>query len=155
MSLPFNEDFRDILQALSKVGADFVVVGAYALAAHGITRATGDIDLFVRPTAENAARVYKALLDFGAPLQAHGVAQADFEHAGTVYQIGLPPRRIDILTQISGVSFEEAEADSISRLIDGMMLRFLGHTTLIRNKQAAARLKDLADVELLKASPKA
>src|SRR5689334_11092308 len=103
-----NEDFLDMLTALQGAGVEVVIVGAHALSAHGFPRATGDLDLFVRPTPENAARVIAALHSFGAPLDAHGISQVDFEKPGTIYQIGLPPRRIDILTEISGVSFEEA-----------------------------------------------
>lgn len=85
-----NEDFEDVLAALSAEGCEFVVVGAHALAAHGAPRATGDLDVLVRPSLENAVRVYRALVAFGAPLAAHGVAAKDFSAVGTVYQIGLP-----------------------------------------------------------------
>lgn len=103
-----NEDFADMLHCLGEAGVEFVIVGAHALAAHGIARATGDIDIFVKPSAENAERVLAALTAFGAPLDSHGIAPADFARPGLVYQIGLPPRRIDLLTEISGVSFDEA-----------------------------------------------
>src|SRR5262245_61715652 len=95
-----NEDFRDVVVVFCDEGVEFVIVGAYALAFHGAPRASGDIDLFVRPSLENAARVYDALMQFGAPVAAHGVMAADFARAGTIYQIGLPPRRVDILTEI-------------------------------------------------------
>jgi hypothetical protein len=95
-----------MLDALARARVEFVVVGAHAMAAHGYARATGDIDILVRPERENAARVLLALEAFGAPIDAHGVTQTDFERPGNVYQIGLPPRRIDLLTAISGVTFE-------------------------------------------------
>jgi hypothetical protein len=94
-----NVDFLDLLAALARERVEFLVVGAHALAAHGIPRATGDLDVWVRAERENAKRVVAALETFGAPLRAHGVSAADFELLGTVYQMGLPPRRIDVLTQ--------------------------------------------------------
>ena len=99
----FNVDFTDLLQLFVDESVEFLVVGAHAMAAHGLPRATGDLDLFVRPTADNAPRVLKALVRYGVPIAAHGVTADDFETRGTVYQIGLPPRRIDILTQLSAV----------------------------------------------------
>jgi hypothetical protein len=146
----FNEDFADMLVCLRAAGVQFVIVGAHALAAHGIARATGDIDIFVRPSAENAVRVLAALEAFGAPLDAHGVAAADFESPGGVYQIGLPPRRIDLLTEISGVSFDEAWQTRLETEAHGHALCFLGRDTLIRNKLAAGRDKDLLDVKALR-----
>lgn len=148
-----NDDFRDLLQCLRDANADFVIVGAHALAAHGLPRATGDLDVLVRPTPSNAARVFSALAEFGAPLAAHGVTEADFCTLDTVYQIGLPPRRIDILTAISGVSFEEAWSSRIEVHVLGAPLAFLGRDALIANKRAAGRPKDLADVLALEARP--
>lgn len=144
-----NEDFRDMLAALDGAGVEFLIVGAHALAVHGIVRATGDLDVLVRPSAENAARVVRALRAFGAPLEAHHVTEADFAAAGTVYQIGLPPRRIDLLTEISGVAFDDAWSHSVTSLVEGRAVRFLGRDELIRNKRAAARDKDLVDVAAL------
>ncbi len=144
-----NEDFRDMLASLLEAGVEFLVVGAHALAFHGLPRATGDIDILVRPTKENASRVVRALQAFGAPLSAHGVTEADFSTAGTVYQLGLPPRRIDLLTAIDGVSFEEAWADRVVATRDGLELSFLSREALVKNKRAAARPKDFVDVEAL------
>ncbi|MCP4202682.1 MAG: hypothetical protein GY769_12195 [bacterium] len=145
----FNEDFLDILHALVDCGAEFIVVGAHAMAVHGVPRATGDLDLVVRPTKENAERVFAALQAFGAPIDSHGVTQADFEVPGNVYQIGQPPRRIDLLTAITGVEFEEAWASRIEVEIDEMRISFLGLETLRCNKSAIGRKKDLLDLELL------
>jgi hypothetical protein len=144
-----NPDFRDILELLLEKGAEFVVVGAHALAVHGVARATGDIDLFVRPTPVNAVRVCAALRAFGAPLALHGVSEADFTTPGVIYQLGLPPRRIDLITHIDGVAFEEAWQGRIVHEVDGMQVPFLGRVELQRNKQAAGRPKDLADLALL------
>jgi len=146
-----NEDFVDIVACLTAEGAEFLVVGAYALAAHGFPRMTGDIDLFVRPTIENAARVYRALLAFGAPVTAHGVTERDFQIEDNVYQMGLPPRRIDIMTSISGVSFDEATAEALEGKLGTASVRFIGRAALARNKRAAGRPKDLVDAELLEA----
>ena len=145
----FNDDFRDLLDSFREVGVEYVIVGAHALAAHQLPRATGDLDVFVRPSPDNAARVYRALARFGAPLEAHGVKEADFAIPGTVYQLGLPPRRIDVLTSISGVTFDEAWAGSIHVDLHGTPMAFLGRDELLRNKRAAARPKDLVDVAAL------
>ncbi len=148
-----NEDFVDIARAFVDCGVEFLVVGAYALAAHGFPRTTGDIDLLVRPTPANAARVFHALAHFGAPVAAHGVTQHDFELEGQVYQLGLPPRRIDILTSISGVSFDEAAVAAIEGTFGPVKVRFIGKAAMARNKLASGRPKDLLDAELLKSEP--
>lgn len=149
----WNEDFLDFIDCLNAESAEFVVVGAFALAAHGLPRASGDIDLFVRPTQENAVRVHTALRRFGAPLAAARAQVEDFATPGTVYQIGLPPRRIDVLTKISGVTFEEAWTSRISREIDGRPVAFVGRNELLRNKRAAGRPKDLVDADALERLP--
>lgn len=146
-----NEDFVDIVACLTAEGAEFLIVGAYALAAHGFPRMTGDIDIFVRPTAENSARVYRALLAFGAPVVAHGVTEREFQVEDNVYQMGLPPRRIDIMTSVSGVSFDEARAEAIEGKLGDVTVRFIGRAAQARNKRAAGRPKDLVDAELLEA----
>ncbi len=145
----FPEDFVDLLELFVEHGVDFLVIGAHALAAHCFPRFTKDIDLFLRPSTENAERVMAALVGFGAPIQAHGVSARDFAAPGTVYQMGLPPRRIDLTTEISGVSFEEAESGAMTRELAGLDLRFLGLDELVRNKRASGRARDLLDVEML------
>jgi hypothetical protein len=145
-----NPDFRDLLVAFDLEGVEFVIVGAYALALHGVPRFTGGLDVFVRPSPENAGRIWRALERFGAPLAAAGVTERDFSVAGVVYQIGLPPRRIDVLTDISGVSFDEAWATHETTSLDGARIPFIGKDAFVRNKQAAGRPKDLADVARLK-----
>jgi hypothetical protein len=144
-----NDDFIDVLATFDEHGVDFVVVGAHALAAHGIVRATGDIGLFVRPSADNARRVFAALVAFGAPIVAHGISVADFEASDNVYQIGLPPRRIDVLTSISGVSFDEAWGSRVAVRMGGVDVAVLGREAMIRNKRSAARPKDLVDADSL------
>jgi hypothetical protein len=144
-----NEDFVDIARGFIDNGVEFLIVGAYALAAHGFPRTTGDIDIFVRPAPENAARVFRALADFGPPVASHGVTQHDFEVEDKVYQLGLPPRRIDILTSISGVSFDEAAENAIEGNLGPVKVRFIGKAAMARNKLASGRPKDLVDAELL------
>ena len=129
---------------------DFVIVGAFALAFHGAPRASGDIDLLVKAVPDNANRVAQGLSHFGAPLVAHRIRAQDFAQPGKVYQIGLPPRRIDILTEISGVSFDEAWASSVTADVDGHTVRIIGRDAFIKNKLASGRPKDLADVARLR-----
>lgn len=143
------DDFLDLLDAFLERGVEFLIVGAHALAAHGIVRATADIDIWVRPTDDNAVRVYAALGDFGAPLTAHGVAPDDFCSAGVVYQIGLPPFRIDVMTAVSGVAFDDAWCDRLEVVVDERRLPVLGRASLIHNKRASGRPKDLVDLDLL------
>lgn len=150
---PVNPDFADLLGELCAAEVDFVVVGAYALAAHGFPRATGDIDLLVRPTLENSRRVYRALAAFGAPVGGHGIGEQDFAQPGNVYQIGLPPRRIDILTSITGISFDEALEGALVSMLGTVEVRFIGKQAMVRNKRAAGRPKDLVDADLLERDP--
>lgn len=143
------EDFVDVIRCLNAEGCDFVIVGAHALASHGSPRATGDLDILVRADEANAPRVMRALARFGAPLSAHRISERDFATAGTVYQMGLPPRRIDVLTEISGVSFDEAVADPVIGQLGDEAVRCIGLDAMIVNKRASGRPKDLADVEVL------
>lgn len=142
-----NRDFVDLLHEFIESDVRFLVVGAYALALHAKPRATGDLDLWVEPTRENAGRVLRALQRFGAPLQE--VTEADFATLGTVFQIGVPPRRIDILTALTGITFQEAWEDRLPHQIGPCQVSFLGRRSFIQNKKALGRAKDLADLELL------
>jgi hypothetical protein len=148
-----NEDFRDLLRALVEAGARFLVVGAHAMAVHGVPRATGDLDVWIAVDPDNADRVTEALARFGAPLAAMGISRADFLRDDQVVQIGLPPRRIDVLTSISGVGFEEAWADRVTHDVAGLRVPFLGRASLVANKRASGRAKDLADLEALGEKP--
>jgi hypothetical protein len=114
-----------------------------------VVRTTGDLDIWVRPDPKNAQRVWRALAVFGAPVEAMGLTLEDLGNPGTVYQIGLPPKRVDILTEISGVDFDEAWESRVTQEADGLTIPFLGRQALLRNKQASGRTKDLADIELL------
>lgn len=142
-----ERDFRDILVAFNHAGVEYLVVGAYAVAAHGLPRATGDLDLFVRCAAENAQRVAQALAMFGAP--PHVSAPHDFAKANMVVQIGVEPVRIDILTSISGVEFDEAASTRVMHSLDGVEIPCIGRECLIRNKRASGRKRDLLDAEWL------
>ncbi len=143
----FNPDFKDMVLALSDARIDFLLVGAYAVAAHGHPRATGAPDLWVRPDSNTAPRVYRALADFGAPL--HDLTVEDLAKPGMVFQIGVEPSRIDILTAISGVGFEHAWANRLCIEVDGIKLCVIGRDDLIVNKRACGRPKDIADAETL------
>ena len=144
-----NEDFKDLLSALLVTEARFLVVGAHAMAVHGVPRATGDLDVWIAADSENAARVWAALLRFGAPIAAMGVSQVDLTHPDRVVQIGLPPRRIDVLTSITGVVFDEAWSARVTHDVSGLPVPFLGRAHLVRNKRATGRTKDRADLEAL------
>jgi len=142
-----NRDFVEMLSALSEAGAEYLLVGAHALAAYGIPRATGDIDIWVKPSPGNAARVRSALAAFGAPL--FDLTLDDLSRPGTVFQIGVPPGRIDILTGITGVTFEEAWPRRTSVDLPGVVAPVIGKADFVANKRATGRPKDLADLALL------
>jgi hypothetical protein len=142
-----NRDFVEMLSALIEARAEFLVVGAHALAAHGVPRATGDLDIWVRNDPENADRVLAALEAFGAPLS--DLTRDDLIRPGTVFQIGVPPSRIDILTSISGVSFDEASRNHVTVHVGGFAIPVLGKSDFITNKRAVGRPKDLSDLDLL------
>ena len=125
----------------------FLLIGAYALAAHGYPRATMDIDIWVMPSPDNADAVLRAVRRFGAPL--HNLTKVDLETEGTVFQIGVAPRRIDIITAASGLNFEEAESRATTVDIEGITVRIPSIADLIRNKRASGRTKDIADAEAL------
>lgn len=137
-----------MLSAFNAAGVDYLVVGAYAMAAHGCPRATGDIDLWIRPTKENATCVWNALLAFGAPTSQ--VSIEDFCTPDVVYQIGVAPQRIDILTSISGVNFDTAWENRMQSDLDGLSTFVIGRLDLLKNKRALGRPQDLADIEMLK-----
>jgi hypothetical protein len=147
-----NEDYKDMLHALSEEKVRFLLVGAYALAAHGYPRATMDIDIWVMPSSQNADAVLRALHRFGTPL--HNLSKEDLQKDGTIFQIGVAPRRIDIITTASGLQFEDAYEKSLSLNIEGLELHIPSIDDLIRNKRAVGRTKDMADVEALESLKK-
>jgi len=143
-----NEDYKEMLQGLLDQKVEFIVVGAYALAAHGFPRATGDIDIWVKPDKNNSKKVYKALARFGAPI--NEIREDEFSQPGLIFQIGVVPRRIDIITKIDAVEFKEADLDKIFVDIDDLKVPVLSVDKLIKNKMATGREKDLLDAKLLK-----
>jgi hypothetical protein len=148
-----NRDFVEMLTALSAENAEFLIVGAYAVAGHGLPRATGDIDLWVRPSRANAEKVWTALERFGAPRSR--LTPESFTEPDIVYQIGLPPNRIDILTSIDGVSFEDAWTDRVACTVAGGSFPMISRHHLVANKRATGRPQDLADVARLEAGSEA
>ena len=142
-----SRDFRDLLAEFNAHGVEYLVVGAHALAAHGHVRATKDLDVWVRPDAANAKRVIDALRAFGAPL--HELREADLSVPGVVFQIGVPPLRIDVLTAIDGVTFEEAWPARMRTGFADLKVSVLSKQHTIQNKRAAGRTQDLADIERL------
>lgn len=147
--MKLQQDLKEFIELLNARGVEFVVVGGYAVAFHGHPRFTGDIDVLLAPTPQNAAKVLKVLADFGfAQLD---LSIEDFVRPERVVQLGRPPNRIDLLTSISGVEFEEVWADRQSAHLDGVPVSFLGLKCLLLNKRASGRPKDMADLAKLEA----
>jgi hypothetical protein len=142
-----NQDFLDLLRAFIDRNVRFLIVGAYALAVHGRPRATGDLDVWVDPTPENAANVVAALEQFGAPTAQ--VSAADFSRPGIVFQMGLPPLRIDVLTELSALTFSDAWSSRTRAAFGPVMVDVIGREAFIRNKRATGRARDLGDIESL------
>jgi len=140
-------DFEEILLAFNAAGVKYLVVGAYAVAAHARPRATGDIDLWVEATAENARRVFRALAAFGAPMD--HIDERTFSEPDIIFQIGVPPIRVDILTAIDGVTFDEAWPNRVVSILGKAPIDVIGRVDLMRNKRSSGRAKDLADLERL------
>lgn len=142
-----NQDFHDLLREFVDAEVRFLVVGAYALAIHGRPRATGDLDLWIDPTPTNAERVYGSLERFGAPLV--DLTPADLATPGVVYQIGVAPWRIDILTAIDGVTFSDAWPRRARGVYEDVTFPVIGRADLLRNKRSTGRPKDEVDAQLL------
>lgn len=143
-----NRDWKEFIESLNSNRVEYVIVGALALAAHGRPRYTGDMDVLIRPELENASRVLAALREFG--FRNLDLNVSDFMEPGQVVQLGVPPRRIDILTAITGCSFDEAWVGRLEITVDAVSIPILGKAQLILNKTAAGRRKDLADLEDLR-----
>jgi len=142
-----NSDYRDILSIFNAEKVEYLVIGAYALAAHGLPRATGDIDLWINRDERNARRVWRALEKFGAPLS--DLTEDDLSSPGMVYQIGVAPNRIDILTSIDAVEYGDAWSQRIEVVIEGLPICIISRDHLIANKKAVGRPQDLADIDRL------
>lgn len=142
-----QSDFKELLALFNSHKVEYLIVGAYALAHHGAPRYTGDMDILVRPDAENARRIVAALDEFG--FGSLGLAAKDFSETGKIVQLGVAPVRIDVITSITGVTWPEAEADSVAGTYGDVPARYLGKASFIRNKRALGRKKDMADLEAL------
>lgn len=140
-------DVLDLLREFSARDVRYLVVGAHALGYWGLPRATGDFDLLIEPTDDNARRVFAALQAFGAPL--FDLTVADLATPGVVFQIGVPPYRIDLITRVSGVTFDEAWSERAVAELPGLSLPIIGRQALIRNKRASGRPKDQVDLQML------
>lgn len=140
------QDFVDLLLEFDDAKADFLLVGGWAVILYGHVRGTDDLDIFVRPTADNSLRVHSALEAFGAPLGAHQVLPEHFAREGDAYRFGIAPLRVEVLTRISGVTFDDARQGAKTFDLDGRAIPYIGRAALIQNKKAAGRYKDLADV---------
>jgi hypothetical protein len=140
-------DFRELCELLNSHGVDYIIVGGYALAFHGVPRTTGDIDILVKPSPGNAERIVNALGDFG--FGSLNLSREDFEKPDQVIQLGVPPVRIDIITSLSAVSWEEAEAGRVAGRLGDVEVFYLGLEEFVASKRAAGRKKDLADLEAL------
>jgi hypothetical protein len=148
-----NRDFRDLLAAFAAHDVQFLVVGAYAVTFHARPRFTRDLDVWVEPSSTNAPRVMSALTAFGAPLAAHGVSVADFLRPGVVYQMGLPPNRIDILTAVDGLDFGACWPRRVTSTYGDAPVHYLAKADLITNKRTVGRPQDLEDVRALEREP--
>jgi len=142
-----NREFKELLSTFNARAVEYLVVGAHALACHGHVRATKGLDIWIRPGRENALHVLEALRDFGAPL--YGLDEEDLATPGLIFQIGVAPVRIDILTAIDGVVFEEAWSQKVRTTFGGEPTQVLSRKHLIQNKKASGRTQDIADVEWL------
>jgi len=143
-----NKDLREFTALLNSQGVEFLVVGGYCVAFHGVPRFTGDVDFFIRVSPANAERMERVIHEFG--FGSTGLKREDFLQPGQIIQLGRPPNRIDILTAIDGVEFEEAWVRRVPAELEGIKLFMLSKDLLIRNKQATNRPQDKADLERLK-----
>lgn len=145
--MEIQPDFKELLALLNKNKVEYIVVGAFAMAFHGFPRFSGDIDIYLHPTPENAGRVETTLRDFG--FGSLGLKAEDFSQPGQIIQLGQSPLRIDLITSISGVSWEEADSGKVAGNYGDVPVHYLGRKQLVANKRASGRKKDLADLEAL------
>lgn len=142
-----RRDYKELLALFNDHGVDYIIVGAFALAFHGAPRYTGDLDILVRPDGENAARIVAALDAFG--FGSLGISREDLVGPDKVLQLGYPPVRIDLVTSLTGITWEEAAAGRLRAEYGDVPVAYLGKKELIRNKRALGRKKDEADLEAL------
>jgi hypothetical protein len=145
--MDLQPDFKDLLVLLNKHEVEYLIVGGYALAFHGAPRFTGDLDILVRPSRENARRVFDALSEFG--FGSVGLTAEDFQSTEQVIQLGVPPVRVDLLTSVTGVTWEEACSEGVAGTYGDVPVHYIGRRQFVANKKATGRKKDLADLEAL------
>ena len=150
--MELDKDFNEFVELFLEHNVRFLIVGGYALAAHGLPRATGDLDAWVWINPENAQNIMRALNAFG--FQNLSLTESDFSKEDSIIQLGYPPFRIDILTSIDGVAFDQAWEKKIVVELNGMNVPFIGREDLITNKKATGRPQDLADVSRLTSEDK-
>ena len=150
--MEIQRDFKELLELLNAHSVDYLIVGGYALAYYGAPRYTGDIDIFVKPDEKNAERIIRALDEFG--FGSVGIEKIDFINEDKVVQLGVPPVRIDIITSISGVTWEKAFSSKIEGKYGNIPVYFIGKEQFIENKKVIGRKKDLADIEAIEESEK-
>lgn len=142
-----QQDFRDLLELFNRNKVDYMIVGAYALGFHGVPRYTGDLDVFVRPDPINARSIMQALHEFG--FGSAGLKAVDFEEEGKVVQLGVPPVRVDLITSITGVSWEQARSGRVKGQFGDLTAHYIGRDEFIANKRALGRKRDIADLEAI------
>ncbi|HEU5053646.1 MAG TPA: nucleotidyltransferase [Hanamia sp.] len=143
-----SRDFKEFVELLIKNKAEYLVVGGYAVAIHGYPRYTGDLDIWLNPTPENAKSILRAVNEFG--FSSFNLTESDFTKPGNVIQLGYPPLRIDLLTEVDGVTFEECFINRKEVQMDNLVVNFIGYEDLIKNKKESGRLRDIDDIENLK-----
>lgn len=143
-----SQDFREFVQLLTENKAEYLIVGGYAVGIHGHPRYTGDLDIWLNPTQQNAALILKAVNDFG--FSSFNLTVDDFTKSENVIQLGYPPLRIDLLTDIDGVRFAEAYQNKLEVDMEGLLVNFIGYQDLIKNKQQTGRPRDMDDIDHLK-----
>lgn len=144
----FSQDFREFVKLLIKNKVEYLIVGGYAVSIHGYPRYTGDLDIWLNPTPENAEKILLSVNEFG--FSSFRLTKEDFTKPGNVIQLGYPPLRIDLLTEIDGVKFDECYLNRKEVLIDGLMVNFIGYNDLLKNKKESGRARDIDDIENLK-----
>ncbi|MFN5922105.1 MAG: DUF6036 family nucleotidyltransferase [Bacteroidota bacterium] len=143
----FSQDFKEFVELLIKHKAEYLIVGGYAVGIHGHPRYTGDLDIWLNPTSENAEKILACVNEFG--FASFGLKKEDFIKEGNIVQLGYPPLRIDLLTQIDGVTFNECYQNKIQVEIDDIRVNFIGYKDLLTNKKESGRLRDLDDINNL------
>lgn len=144
----FSQDFKEFIELLIKNKVEYLIVGGYAVGIHGHPRYTGDLDIWLNPTSQNAVRILKSVNEFG--FSSFKLSIEDFTKPGNVIQLGYPPLRIDLLTEIDGVSFEECFANRKEVIMEDAKVNFIGYNDLIKNKRETGRPRDMDDIDNLK-----